>query len=94
MNSTFLPDAYQPVTGQFHLQDTLSQQPYPWADVFVAFKVQTFRFFFRYENAYTFIDNTKVFYQTAWHPQPFGGFRLGVAWRFLDDNSADSQNNQ
>ena len=94
MNSAFLPDAYQPVTGQFHLQDTLSQQPYPWVDVFVAFKVQSFRFFFRYENAWTFVDNTKVFYQTAWHPQPFGGFRLGVAWRFLDDNNTDVRNNQ
>ncbi len=94
MNSAFLPDAYQPVTGQFYLQDTLTQQPYPWMDVFVAFKVQSFRFFFRYENAWTFVDNTRVFYQTAWHPQPFGGFRLGVAWRFLDDNNLENRNSQ
>ncbi|MBL7825769.1 MAG: hypothetical protein JNJ57_04005 [Saprospiraceae bacterium] len=86
MNSEFLPDGYQPVTGQFYLQDSLLQKPYPWVDAFLAFKVQDFRFFFRYENAMTLFDKTKVWYQTAYHPQPFGALRLGVSWRFLDDN--------
>jgi hypothetical protein len=86
INSEFKPDAYQPLTGQFYLQDTLTQKPYPWIDVFLAFKVQDFRFFVRYENCSTWWDKTKVFYQTAHYPQPFGGLRLGVAWRFMDDN--------
>lgn len=86
MNSAFQPDGYQPLTGQFYLQDTITQQPYPWVDLFLAFKVQDFRFFFRYENAYTWLDNTQVFYQTARYAQPFGALRLGVAWRFMDDN--------
>ena len=86
INSEFRPDAYQPLTWQFHLQDTISQKPYPWLDAFAAFKVQTFRFFFKYENLQTLWNKTDVFYQTASHPQPFGLVRLGIAWRFMDSN--------
>lgn len=86
MNSEFQPDGYQPLVGQFHLQDSITQKPYPWADVFLAFKVQSFRFTIRYENCNTWFDKTKVFYQTARYPQPFGGLRFGISWRFMDDN--------
>lgn len=89
VNSEFRPDGYQPLTGQFHLQDTLSQPPFVWLDAFAAFKVQSFRFFFRYENIATFWDKKSVFYQTARHPLPFGGIRLGIAWRFMDNNAED-----
>ncbi|MCB9343718.1 MAG: hypothetical protein H6576_08480 [Lewinellaceae bacterium] len=86
LNSDFQPDGYQPLTGQFYLQDTLSQQPYPWIDLFLAFKVQAFRFFFRYENCSRWWDQTQVYYQTARYPQSFGGIRFGLSWRFMDDN--------
>ena len=86
MNSSFTPDGYQPLTAQFHLQDSISQSPYPWADIFVAFKVQAFRFSIRYENCNTWFDNTRVFYQTARYPLPFGALRFGVSWRFMDNN--------
>jgi len=86
MNSEFQPDGYHPLVGQFHLQDSISQKPYPWADVFLAFKVQSFRFTIRYENCNTWFDKTKVFYQTARYPQPFGGLRFGISWRFMDNN--------
>ncbi len=86
INSEFRPDAYQPLSWQFHLQDSLTQKPYPSLDVFAAFKVQSFRFFFRYENLRTLWDKSQVYYQTAYHPQPFGAVRLGIAWRFLDSN--------
>lgn len=86
MNSEFRPDGYQPLTWQFHLQDTLTQKPYPSLDIFAAFKVKSFRFFFRYENVRTLWDKSQVYYQTAYHPQPFGAIRLGIAWRFLDGN--------
>ena len=86
MNSEFRPDAYQPVTWQFYLQDTLTQKPYASLDLFAAFKIQSFRFFVRYENVHTLWDKTQVYYQTAYHPQPFGAIRLGIAWRFMDSN--------
>ncbi len=86
INSEFRPDAYQPLSWQFHLQDSFTQKPYPALDVFAAFKVQSFRFFFRYENVASLVDKTRVYYQTAYHPQPFGAIRLGIAWRFMDSN--------
>jgi hypothetical protein len=90
MNNTFTPDGYQPLLWSFHLQDEVSQKPYPWADVFLAFKIQAFRFFARYENLYgtTLFDNKKVFYQTAWYPQPFSSLRIGISWRFMDFNTS------
>lgn len=90
VNGEFMPDGYQPVTAQFYLQDSLSAKPFPWIDVFVTLKVKTFRFFFRYENLGTFWDAQSVFYQTARHPQPFGAIRLGVGWRFMDNNQQQS----
>ncbi|MBK6930463.1 MAG: hypothetical protein IPH12_06175 [Saprospirales bacterium] len=86
LNGEFNPDAYQPVTAQFHLQDSLTAKPYPWLDVFLACKVQSFRFFVRYENVSALWDDQTVFYQTARYPQPFGALRIGIGWRFLDDN--------
>lgn len=86
LNGEFTPDTYQPVTAQFFLQDSLNAKPYPWLDVFVAFKVQSFRFFFRYENLSSLWGKRTVFYQTARYPQPFGAFRIGIGWRFLDNN--------
>lgn len=90
MNSDFQPDAWQPVTWQFHLQDSVTQKPFVWLDLFVSFKIKTFRGFVRYDNFLSIWNKTEVFYQTAYHPQPFGGIRFGIAWRFLDGNRPDA----
>ena len=93
INSDFRPDGYHPLSWQFHLQDSLTQKPYPWIDLFASFKVQSFRGFVRYENCATWWDKTQVFYQTARHPQPFGALRFGIAWRFMDNNLPDEKDN-
>jgi len=93
LNSEFRPDGYQPLTAQFYLQDSLTQKPFPWLDAFISFKVQSFRLFFRYENLGTILwDKTAVNYQTAYYPQPFGTFRLGIGWRFMDRNTSEGEN--
>jgi len=89
INSDFRPDGYYPLSWQFHLQDSLTQQPYPWIDLFASFKVQAFRGFIRFENCATWWDKTAVFYQTARYAQPFGALRFGIAWRFMDSNLRD-----
>jgi Putative porin len=86
MHSQFTPDDYMPLTGQFFLQDSLVQQPYPWIDGFVALKIQSFRFFFRYENLNSLWNPNQVYFQTSRHPQAFASFRLGITWRFMDNN--------
>lgn len=91
VNGDFRPDAYQPLLWQFHLQDSLSQKPYPWVDLFLAFKVRTFRFFIRYENLKAAWEPEKAFYQTARHPLPFNALRFGINWRFMDNNKSDAK---
>ncbi len=86
INSDFRPDGYQPLTWQFRLNDSLTAKPYPWVDAFISFKVQTFRFFVRYENVRSLFNKKEVFYQTAYHPQPFNALRIGINWRFMDGN--------
>lgn len=93
INGDFQPDGYHPLSWQFHLQDSTTQKPYPWVDLFVAFKVKSFRGFIRYENLSTLWDKTQVFYQTAHHAQAFGALRFGIAWRFMDDNLPDENSN-
>lgn len=94
INADFRPEGYHPLTWQFHLQDEIQQKPYPWVDLFMSFKVQSFRGFARYENCYTWLDKTTVFYQTARHALPFGALRFGIAWRFLDENVGSGQDAQ
>jgi hypothetical protein len=87
INSAFQPDSYQPFYGQFKLQDTFQQKPYPWIDLFMAVKIQTFRLYFRFENIAPFWSPaTDNLYLTALHPQNRATFRLGISWRFLDKN--------
>jgi Putative porin len=92
-HSAFRPDSYQPVIGQFQLQDTLTQQPYLWLDAFLSVKLQSFRFYLRVENLASMWRPDQVWYQTAWHPQLYGGvpggLRLGLTWRFFDSNQPD-----
>jgi hypothetical protein len=94
MNSAFQPDGYQPFTGQFHLQSaTYTQAPFPWIDVFMAVKIEKFRFFLRFENIATIWNPAENLYLTENHPQTQFTFRLGFSWRFLDSNT-ETANNQ
>ncbi len=95
LNGAFQPDAYQPFVGQFHLQDTITQKTYPWIDLFVGAKIQSFQLYFRFENIATFWSspNTNL-YLTANHPQTRQTFRLGISWRFLDKNQAGPEDQQ
>jgi hypothetical protein len=88
INSAFRPDAYQPFIGQFQLQDTFEQKPYPWIDVFFGAKIQSFRLYFRFENMAPIWASADNLYLTANHPQNRQTIRLGISWRFLDRNQA------
>jgi len=85
--SSYMPPGYQPLTGQFYLQDSQVLPFTPLLDVFLSFRVKTFRFFAKIENLLTFPTET-YYYQTAGYPLPFGfsngGLRLGVNWRLVD----------
>jgi hypothetical protein len=77
--------------GQFQLQDTFEQKPYPWLDAFLSVKIQTFRLYFRFENMAPLWNKTSNLYLTANHPQNRASFRIGISWRFLDNNVAGQE---
>jgi Putative porin len=91
INSAFQPDAYQPMIGQFQLQDSFEQKPYPWLDAFLSVKIQTFRLYFRFENMAPLWNKTSNLYLTTNHPQNRASFRIGISWRFLDNNVAGQE---
>jgi len=83
----YTPPSYNPLTGQFQLQDAQSLPFTPLLDAFLSFKVKTFRFFAKLENLLAYPMQT-YYYQTAGHPLPFGykngGLRMGISWRLVD----------
>ncbi len=83
-NDSFFANYYNPVTGQFQLQDRREVEFYPAADAFFSMRVtKRFRAFVRWENGTaTMIDD--FFYQTAFYPHPRAVVRIGIDWRFLN----------
>jgi hypothetical protein len=79
----FQPYAFVPQTGQFRLSTGFQTGWQPMVDAFVAFKVRTFRFFFRAENLLPFLTND-YYYLVEGHPIPQAGLRAGISWRFTD----------
>ncbi len=87
LSTGYTPYGYHPLTGQFYLQNTSSLPFTPLIDAFLTFKVKTFRFFFKIENALSYLTET-YYYQTADYAQPYGlsngGMRMGINWRLVD----------
>ncbi len=82
LNNSFQPDTYQAVIGQFHLQDEDTAMLYPALDIFLNFRVKTFRFFIKYENLINAFDQSRFYLLTANYPERYASLRFGVSWRF------------
>ena len=75
--------AYMPLTGQFYVQETEKVSAYPSVDVFMSFKVKSFRLFVKMDNVLgSFSKN--IYYQIYNYPVPDRQFRFGVRWNLLN----------
>ena len=83
LTSGYKPNAYQPLIGRFYLQEDLQTDWQPIVDGFVSFKVDKFRFFFRFENALPFLTD-KYYYLAADYPIDHTQIRFGLNWQFVD----------
>ncbi len=89
-NNSFFAHYYNPVIGQFQLQDRHEVAFFPATDLFFSMRVTKFRAFFKWENAADMLwesqikGERKLFYQTAFYPHQSSVFRLGIKWRFLN----------
>ena len=86
LNSNLFEEYYHPLVGQFQLQDKEEVLFYPAVDVFLTFKVKTFRFFIKGENLTHLVYDQyqQLFIQIPTYPQPFFNLRLGLSWQFLN----------
>lgn len=83
-NSAYYFDDFQPVTGQFHQQNSWNQSMLPIVDGFINFQVKSFRGFVKLENAYNLIDANQVYFAAPNYPVRDWTFRFGVSWYFAD----------
>ncbi len=80
---SYFANYYQPLTGQFHLQDTQEVELYPVVDAYTSFKVRHFRFFIRAENLNQLFQN-ELYYQAAGYAQPYFTVKFGVSWQLIN----------
>lgn len=87
INTPYDAMGYQPATGQFLLANYNTEDDlpytYPDIDLFVNFRVKTFRFFIKQENLLNYFTED-FHYQIKDYPLPYAYTRFGVSWQFLD----------
>ena len=88
-NTAYKADDYSPLTGQFVYQDTATISNLPDINIFLNFRIKSFKGFVRLENMNT-IDPSHGFsftnYNYAAPDYPSRGFwfRLGIWWSFVN----------
>ncbi|MFT7606476.1 MAG: hypothetical protein ACI8VT_004079, partial [Saprospiraceae bacterium] len=80
---SYYADYYQPLIGQFHLQDFQEVELYPVVDAYTSFKIKNLRFFLRGENLNQLLEN-KIYYQAGGYAQPYFTIKFGVSWQLLN----------
>lgn len=83
-NTAWFADYYNPVVGQFHIQDSREAPFYPATDAYISIRVTKFRAYAKWEGLGQLIKPEQLYYQSAWYAQPFPGLRLGLKWRLAD----------
>ncbi len=84
LNSPYSPYGFQPLNGQFIIQDNQTLNWQPITDAFLAVKVKKFRFLLRYGNFLPLLTRKDYYYQVADYPVPHGYLRFAIAWQFID----------
>ena len=83
-NNAYNAYFYNPLTGQFQLQDEFKVDAFPAIDAFFSMRVTRFRAFVKWENLVNTFQPEELYYQLAYHPHWQGGLRFGIKWRFVN----------
>lgn len=75
---------YQPLTGQFQLQDEFTTPFFPNLDAYLSMRVTKFRAYVKWENLLNTIQPDRFYYQIAYYASWAGGLRIGIKWRFVN----------
>ncbi len=82
-NSNFIANAWQPLTGQFYIQNEQNMHYTPVLDVFLSFKVKTLRVFAK-ANYINEGLGKKNYYTALGYPDRGRTFAGGLIWRFFE----------
>lgn len=82
-NTPYKGNAYDPSTGQFHLQDKMTTGNYPYLDVFITAKIKTVKVYVRLRNTNQRWPDVP-YYITPGHPMQDRTLQFGVSWAFLN----------
>ena len=80
----FKANGYNPLTGQFYLQNDWQLKFYPVLDVFLNVKIKTVRVFLMGTNLSSFFGHQKGYYTSPLYPAADASFKFGAAWRFFE----------
>ncbi len=83
--TNYKADNYSPFTGQFFYQDSYTTANRPDMNIFLHFRIKSFKAFVRYENANTLIPGgTKNNFNFPNYAGAGTWFRFGVWWNFVN----------
>ena len=80
----FMPNGYNPLFGQFYIQNNIRETFYPVLDVFLNVKIKTVRIFLMGTNLSSFFGPQKGYYTATYYPAADASFKFGAAWRFFE----------
>jgi hypothetical protein len=88
-NTPYKADGYSPLTGQFVYQDTATISNYPNVNLYLNFRIKSFKGFVRLENLNTINVNngftfTNYNYSAPGYPTRAFWLRVGIWWSFVN----------
>ena len=76
-------NAYNPVLGEFVVQDQTEIGAFPLIDIFFNAKVRQTRIFFKYEHVNSLFANRNTYFSAPGYPYRDGIIRFGLVWNFF-----------
>ncbi len=88
-HSSFQPDSYMPLSGQFYLQDQFTANNRPIANAFLNFRIKRFKGFVRMEQLNTLLATsnqlgTRYHFTAPNYPGTGTWLRFGIWWNFIN----------
>ena len=80
---TYNMNAYDPVLGEFYVQNKTELGGYPQFDIFFNARVQQVRFYFKYENFNALFSGTNNYFSAPNYPYRDAVIRFGIVWNFF-----------
>lgn len=82
-NSSYMADAYMPMTGLFYRQYNNEQEEFHRFDAYINLTIKRARFYIKYNYLNSAI-NEKYYFNSPYYPSPEPTLQFGLAWTFYD----------